>query len=131
MLRNVAYNTNTITSKIEELDNGIIINKLITKSGFKEAYVFEQNIEIRERCKLKQKPLLVDLSVIDPSIESINNMIVKDHFKHVQSIAVLIKSNFKKTLLRVWYKLKKKNDLPVEFFVKKENAFKCLESEAA
>ena len=117
----------TTTSKIKILDNGIIVNKLITPSAFKEPYILEQGLQLDYLCNGEEKPLLLDISLINGSTENIKQMIGHNRFYTAKSVAVLIQSNFQKQILLVWCKIFKPQ-VPVQFFVKRHRAIKWLEN---
>jgi hypothetical protein len=117
----------TTTSKIMILDNGIVVNKLITTSAFKEPYILEQGLQLDYLCNGEEKPLLLDISSIHGTTENIRQMISHNRFYSAKSVAVLIKSKFQKQLLLFWCKILSP-EFPVQFFVKKKNAIKWLES---
>lgn len=119
--------SSTTTSKIKILESGIIVNKLISPSAFKEAYILEQGLQLDYLCNGEEKPLLLDISAVNGSTENIKQMIGHNRFYAAKSIAVLIRSNFQKHVLLLWCKILKP-EFPVQFFVKKKNAIKWLES---
>lgn len=120
-------NKQTTTSKIKLLSNGIVVNKLFTNSGFKEAYILEQGLELDFLCKGEEKPLLLDLSSIKSSTEDIRQMIDHNRFYSAKSIAVLLKSQIQKYLLILWCRIFKPQ-IPVNFFLRKKRAVNWLEN---
>jgi hypothetical protein len=117
----------TTTSKIKILDCGIIVNKLITPSAFKEAYILEQGIQLDYLCNGEEKPLLLDTTLIGSPIESIKTMISHNRFYTAKSMAVLINSRLQKQLLSFWCKIIKPH-FPVQFFVNKHKAISWLQN---
>lgn len=116
----------TTTSKITLLDNGIVINKLFTKSAFKEAYILEQGLQLDHLCEGQEKPLLLDISKVQSSMDEVQQMIKHNKFYSAQCIAVLIKSSIQQKLLSFWLKILPAN-LPVKFFINKDKAMLWLE----
>ncbi|MFT6745773.1 MAG: hypothetical protein ACJAZ2_000107 [Glaciecola sp.] len=119
--------SSTTTSRIKILENGIIVNKLITPSAFKEPYILEQGLQLDYLCNGEEKPLLLDISRIYGSTENIKQMISHNRFYTAKSIAVLIRSKFQKQLLVIWCKIFKPQ-VPVQFFVKKHRAINWLKT---
>lgn len=119
--------TLTTTSKIEILQNGIVVNQLITKSGFKPAYIYEQALELKHLCEIPGKPLLLDLSQITFTFSELNQLITHVGFKKIKTVAILIDSDLKKILFQLWYSFNKLA-FPFHFFANKNDAFNWLQS---
>lgn len=117
--------TLTTTTKIQTLENGIVINELITKSGFKPAYLFEQALELNHLCAKTGMPVILDLSKINFSYRELKQIITYQGFKQIKAIAILVHTKTEKTLLQLWFSLIGL-DFSFHFFARKEAAVAWL-----
>lgn len=117
--------TLTTTTKIHTLGNGIVINELITKSGFKPAYIYEQALELKHLCSPTGNPLMFDLSKIPFTLKELNQLITHKGFSQIKAIAILVHSKTEKRWLQLWFSLIGL-EYSFHFFAKKEAAIKWL-----
>lgn len=108
----------TTTNSIEFLENGLIVSKMKTRSGFKQVYVIEQANTIAHEIHGIKKPLLIDLSKIEKSsIEEVKSLVSPETFEVSSAIAIVLNSSIQKLVLNTLWKLKKDKFLcPIEVF---------------
>lgn len=120
----------TTTSSIKFLDSGVIINRLKTRSGFKQVYIIESNSAIKHVVGEAKHPLIVDLTKIGKtSFEEINQVLQKDTFSFCSSLALVINSSWHRMILNIWYQFNAPN-CPVQFFPSYDEAEKWIKLNA-
>ncbi len=122
----------TTTNSIEFTDNGIIISRMKTRSGFKKVYVIEQANSINHAFHGVKKPLLLDLTRIEKSsLEEVISLLSEETTGISSAIGILIKSGFQKVVLNTYLNFKTKNNCPVQAFVNQDEAQNWLQGYVA
>lgn len=108
----------TTTNSIEFQDNGVIVSRMKTRSGFKKVYIIEQANTIAHEINGNKKPLLIDLSKIEKSsLEEVKSLVSPETFEVSSAIAIVLNSGIQKIVLNALWKLKKdKFSCPIEVF---------------
>ncbi len=119
----------TTTNSIEVTNNGVIVSKMKTRSGFKKVYVIEQANSINHAFNGEKKPLLLDLTKIEKSsIEDVVSLISSETIEIASAIGILITSGFKKPVINAYLSLKGLKQLcPVQVFTDYREAELWLE----
>lgn len=115
--------TSTTTNTLQIANDGIIISKMNTKSGFKKVYRIEQAHCIAHEVKGNKIRLLIDVTKIDKySIENLLSLIEDETTDVSSAIGIVIKSNFQKLVLNTILNFKSQIKCPVQAFVSINNA---------
>lgn len=97
----------TTTNSIHITNNGIIVSKMNTHSGFKKVYVIEQTNSIKHLLKGVKKPLILDLTKMDKSsIDDIKSLISTETIQISSAIAIVLRSSLKKIAVNTLLTLK-------------------------
>jgi hypothetical protein len=112
----------TTTSSIKFLDSGVIINRLKTRSAFKQVYILESNSAIKHVVGEVKHPLIVDLTKIGKtSFDEINQVLQKDTLNLCSSMALVINSSWQRMILNLWYQFNAPG-FPIQFFASTDEA---------